>query len=135
MELPVVDEKIKILTPLERRLVSLRIPFMKIYQVQPGQQFAIHGGVANVVTDVMEMFKKIPINPNNTGIIHLKLKRKQNYTSHYLFERIRPKAVFEAAQVLANSELYKDLGIIFDQTWLDENQHMVSLNTDSTEGI
>lgn len=132
---PEIDPNISILEPLEQRLIAARIPFMKIRALGCDRQFGIHGGVVNVQIDVPKMFESIPIDPRHSEVIHLKLKRKMSYQRHYLYERIRPKAVYEAAEVLCQSSLYQQLGINLDNNWVHKDKgDEVDFDTDVDQG-
>lgn len=135
LEFPLLDNKIKDLTALERRLISPRIPFMKIFALGCDRQFGIRGGIVNVPVDVQKMFKTIPINPENARVIHLKLKRKTSYKSHYLYERIRPNKVYEAAELLIKSPLYTKHQIQLSDSWEElREENDIIFNADENEG-
>ena len=67
---------LKLLTPLEERLISPRIPFMQIHELPRGGQLSIHGNVVNVPADVNSIVNTLPRPINESQIIPIKLKRK-----------------------------------------------------------
>ena len=129
---PEIPDVLKELSPLEERLVSPRIIFMKIFALGCDRQYGLRNGVVNVPVDVPRMFDAIPIKPEQSGTIHLKLKRKMQYQSHYIYERIRPAVVFKAAKFLVNTPLYKEHDIKLSETW--ENENITLFNSDPNEG-
>ena len=129
---PKIPDIVKNLTPLEERLVAPRIPFMKIFALGCDRQYGIKGGVVNVPVDVPVMFTSIPIRPEQTGTIHLKLKRQMALQSHYQYERIRPSAVFEAGQLLVKTPLFVSENITLNNDWQQENNEI--FNVDLNEG-
>lgn len=108
LEFPEIPEELRDITPLEERCISCRIVFMKIYALSYDRQFGIRGGIVNVPVDVPKMISSIPIRPEQTGTIQLKLKRKMAYKHHYMYENIRPEKILKAALYLVETPLYKD---------------------------
>jgi hypothetical protein len=105
------------LTALEERLVSPRIPFMQIRSLGYCGQSGLKGNVVNIMNDLDICAKALPRQISDTGTIQVMLMRKMVYRSPYMFETIRPKAVYEAAQYLATTELYRKEGIILSTDW------------------
>ena len=65
------------LTPLEERLISLRIAFMQIPEVPWGGQLSIHGNVVNVLGNVNSTVGTLPRPINET--IPVKLEWRLSY--------------------------------------------------------
>ena len=99
MGFPVKPECLN-LTPLEERLISPRIPFMQIRELPRGGQLSIHGNVVNLPADVNSIVNTLPRPINESQTIPIKLKRKLSYKHHYLFQNVRPRKVFGAANTL-----------------------------------
>ena len=76
------------LNPLEVRLISLRIPFMKMVALPCGKQHAIHGPAVNVPTDLTPVCTLLPRLPSQTQMVPMKLKRKLCYKGHYMYQYI-----------------------------------------------
>ena len=105
------------LNPLEVRLISLRIPFMKMVALPCGKQHAIHGPAVNVPTDLTSVCTLLPRLPSQIQMIPMKLKRKLCYKGHYMYQYVRPSMVLTALQWLkSNNPLYKNIEINSD--WL-----------------
>ena len=60
------------LNPLELRLVSLRIPFMKMVALPSGKQRCIHGPAVNVPSKLDSVCTVLPRLPSQTELIPLK---------------------------------------------------------------
>lgn len=75
--------------------------------------------MVNVVNPINQTAQILPRNFNDASVIQLMLMRKMEYKTPYLFETIRPKKVYEAAKYLANSELYKEEGIMLSENCWD----------------
>ena len=107
------------LNPLEIRLISLRIPFMKMVALPCGKQRAIHGPAVNVPTDLTPVCTLLPRLPSQTQMVPMKLKRKLCYKGHYMYQYVRPAKVLAALQWLKlNNSLYKDIEINSD--WVSD---------------
>ena len=107
------------LNPLEVRLISLRIPFMKMVALPCGKQRAIHGPAVNVPTDLTPVCTLLPRLPSQTQMVPMKLKRKLCYKGHYMYQYVRPAKVLAALQWLKlNNPLYKDIEINSD--WVSD---------------
>ena len=113
--LETVPEELKCLHPLELRLISQRIPFMKMVGLPRGQQKAIYGPAINIPTNLDHVCSLLPRLPNNAEILPMKLKRKLVYKGHYLYDYIRPQKVISALMWLKeNNSYYKDITICHD---------------------
>ncbi|XP_060571280.1 uncharacterized protein LOC132729522 [Ruditapes philippinarum] len=109
------------LSNLEERLVSPRLPFMQLREMPRGGQVNLKGNIVNVPADVNSTIKSLPRMINENETIMLKLKRKLSYKHHVAFENVRPYKVFEAAKWLVrNSSLFKNEGIVVNDTWLQQ---------------
>ena len=119
MSLKPIPECLHDLTELEERLVAQRIPFMKIMNLPKGKQKAIIGQVVNVPVDTAETVAALPRTANSSGFIPLKLKRKQSYPGHVLYQMIRPHKVEAALKYLVDhNEHYQN--ILLNEEWQKE---------------
>ena len=119
LDLEDIPVELSDLNPLEDRLLSLRIPFMKMVALPCGKQRAIHGPAVNVPTDLTPMCTLLPRLPSQAQMVPMKLKRKLCYKGHYMYQYVRPAKVLAALEWLtANNPLYKDVQINSD--WLDD---------------
>lgn len=95
-------------------------------------------GIVNVPVDFVKMFKQIPIKPEDSGVIQLKLMRHMDHKTHYLYETIRPHKVYEAAMYLKDTPLYQKYKIEIDETWPKDDTEMefkVDKNEDTGNNI
>ncbi|CAB4033998.1 Hypothetical predicted protein, partial [Paramuricea clavata] len=86
----------------------------------------------NVPADVVNTVNMLPRFTNETSTIKVNLKRRLQYKSSALSLNVRPNKVAEAAKWLVNNgNLYKDEGITFNDTWLENNANTQTLFDDS----
>ncbi len=93
LQLEIIPDELKDLNTLELRLVSLRIPFMKMVALPSGKQRCIHGPAVNVPSQVDSVCTLLPRLPSQTELVPLKLKRKLRYKGHHMYDFIRPDKV------------------------------------------
>ena len=112
LELAPIPTELQDLNSLEIRLISKRLPFMKIVALPGGRQKGIHGPVINVPSKVDTICSLLPRMPSDANIIPLKLKKKLSYTGYYMYEYIRPHQVIGALSKLKEIHpLYGDVTI------------------------
>jgi hypothetical protein len=132
LKFPTRPEELNI-TNLEERLVSPRLPFMQLREMPRGGQVSLKGNIVNVPADVSSTIKSLPRLLNDNETILLKLKRKLSYKHHVAFENIRPNKVFAAAQWLVQySQVFKNEGIVLNESWLDVSQHVENMDSSDT---
>ena len=76
LELARIPSELKDLNTLELRMISLRIPFMKLLALPSCKQCCIHGPAVNVPSKLDSVCTLLPRLPNEASMIPLKLKRK-----------------------------------------------------------
>ena len=131
LKFPVQPEVLK-LSNLEERLISPRLPFMQLREMPRGGQINLRGNIVNVPADVNGTIKSLPRMIDENETIMLKLKRKLSYKHHVAFENVRPNKVFDAAKwLVGNSTLFKNEGIIVNESWL-QHSHTLSTIPDQT---
>ena len=91
---------LKDLNTLERFLLTPVIPFMCIVNLPRGFQQGIHGPVVCVKSDLQKVATSLPRNPDDSGLIKVKLKRKLRYKGHHLYKQVRSEKVLKALQHL-----------------------------------
>ena len=102
---------------LEVRLISLRIPFLKMVSLPVGNQKSIHGPAVNVPSKLDTLCIELPRLPSQSELIPLKLKRKLSYKGHYLYDYVTPERLLNALRYLkANNHYYKDISI--NENWI-----------------
>ncbi|CAF3666138.1 unnamed protein product [Rotaria sp. Silwood1] len=115
-----VPDCLKILTELEERLISPRIPFMVIRTLDFCKQFGLKGNLVNVHMNVDTNVSILLRSFSDTHTIQLKLMRQMKNKNAFMYETIRPKVVHTAIKYLVEQELYKDEGIVISNNWLNE---------------
>jgi hypothetical protein len=115
-----VPDCLKILTELEERLISPRIPFMVIRSLGFCKQFGLKGNLVNVPMNVDTNVSVLPRSFSDTHTIQLKLMRQMKNKNAFMYETIRPKVVHTAIKYLVEQELYKDEGIVISHDWLKD---------------
>ena len=90
------------LNELETRLISLRIPFMKIVSLATGQQKKISGPAINVPTDLKPVCRMLQCLLSQTQLVTMKLKRKLGYKTYHYQRYVRPDKVMVALRWLKN---------------------------------
>jgi len=95
------------LNALELRLISLRVPFMKMVALPSGKQRSIYGPAVNIPSKVDTICDVLPRLPSQSELVTLKLKRKVAYKGHYMYDYIRPQKILDALRYLkVNNPLY-----------------------------
>ena len=88
-----IQDCLKILTELEERLISPRIPFMVIRTLGFCKQFGLKGNLVNVPMNVDTNVSILPRSFSDTYTIQLKLMRQMKNKNAFMYETIRPKVV------------------------------------------
>ena len=120
MALSEVPSELLNLSDLERRIISLRIPFMVIFcLVRYGSQYIIHGGCTNVPSSLDQIVDILPRMPNDIQFHPMKLKKKMCYKSNYMYNYIRKDVVIAAIKWLKeNNKLYNEIEL--NDSWADD---------------
>ena len=100
MELDSEPTEMSCLNALEQRLISLRVPFMKMVALPSGKQRCIHGPAVNVPSNVDRVCTMLPRLPSECELVPLKLKRKLSYKGHYLYDYVSPQKLINALKWL-----------------------------------
>ncbi|XP_071150816.1 uncharacterized protein [Mytilus edulis] len=118
LQLPTIPEELKSLNLLEKQLVSLRIPFMKLVQLPKGNQRGIIGPCVSVPTDVQKTVQILPRSDDETQVVRCKLKRKQSYIGYCQYEFVSTKKICKGIESLKErNPYYQD--IAFNDKWHD----------------
>ena len=113
-----VPPELSDLNALELRLISLRVPFMKMVALPSGKQRSIHGPAVNVPSKVDTICDVLPRLPSQSELVPLKLKRKVAYRGHYMYDYITPQKLLDALRFLkANNPLYADIDV--NEQWVE----------------
>jgi len=96
-ELNSVPSSVTQLNQIEKQMVFLRLPFMKIFKcLRSDGQLKIKGNVTNVPIDLTKTTSILPKRAENLAAIKMmkvKLKRKSCFKQHYLYQNVRPSFV------------------------------------------
>ena len=77
------------LFPLERRLISLRIPFITVIVMRKyGGHYKMNGAPVNVPATLDHVLDVLPRMPNQLQLHPVKLKRRIQYKSHYMYDMV-----------------------------------------------
>ena len=79
LQLCTIPTELSNLNALELRLISLRVPFMKMVALPSGKQRCIHGPAVNVPSKLDSICTMLPRLPSQSELIALKLKRQLAY--------------------------------------------------------
>ncbi|XP_078328196.1 uncharacterized protein LOC144623624 [Crassostrea virginica] len=103
---------------LEKHLIGLHIPFMKVMALPHGGQKNIHGPVVCVPSDLKKV-TKLPIKADENMLLRVKLKRKLNYKGYFEYQFVNPTHIRKALDFLKrNNQWYENITI---DNHLDEN--------------
>ena len=117
LQLTPIPHELSGLNLLELRLISLRVPFMKMVALPSGKQRCIHGPAVNVPSKIDTIL--CTVLPRLPSQSELKLKRILAYRGHYMYDYISPERVMNALRWLkANNPLYADIDI--NEEWLQQ---------------
>ncbi|XP_062618787.1 uncharacterized protein LOC134280394 [Saccostrea cucullata] len=115
-----MPEELSSLNSLERQLVALRIPFMKILSLPRGGQRGVKGQVVNVPSNINSVTSSLPRSIEGAQMIKVKLKRKLSYKGYQQYEWIRPTKVIEAVKYLVENNCWYSQ-ITLNDNWFDTN--------------
>lgn len=105
MDLKDIPNALKDLNSLEKHLIALHIPFMKVACLPRGGQNAIYGPVICVPTDTHKVMA-LPRNVDDEMLIRVKLKRKLEFKGHYEYQFVHPSHVQKALDFLKEHNKY-----------------------------
>jgi hypothetical protein len=84
-------------------------------------QHKLTSNVVNVPVEISTQIEILPRNLDANNLILVKYKRSKSRNENYIAEQICPQNVYNAIQVLLNSELYIKHNIQLSKTWHDEH--------------
>ena len=90
---------------------------MQIRAVGCDRQSMLRGNIVNVENDLDICAQVLPRRFDETSTVQVQLMRRMRYRAPYMYETIRPKKVYDAAQILIGSELYKSQGVVLSDEW------------------
>ena len=97
LKLDDIPQDLQEISTIERRIISLRLPFLTILVMQKyGAHYKVNGPPVNVPTTLNQVIDMLPHMPQQLQIHPLKLKWKLEYKSHYMYDVIRKDHVMAA---------------------------------------
>ncbi|XP_062613488.1 uncharacterized protein LOC134275232 [Saccostrea cucullata] len=115
MALEDIPKELKELNSLEKHLIAMHIPFMKVMALPHGGQKNIHGPVVCVPSDLKKV-TSLPLKSGEDFLLRVKLKRRLSYKGYSEYQFVDPKHIFEALKFLKlNNQWYEDVAI--DTNW------------------
>ena len=97
LKLDDIPQDLQAISTTERRIISLRLPFLTILVMQKyGAHYKVNGPPVNVPTTLNQVIDMLPHMPQQLQIHPLKLKQKLEYKSHYIYDVIRKDHVMAA---------------------------------------
>lgn len=123
LEFPDLPPCLKELTALESKCVSPNLAFLQLRDLTPwdlNPQIGIKGSVVNVPINNTEIIRIHPRTNNNMETIQLKLKRRLEHKSNYMFESIRPHMIYEALNHLIPRTVFRENNITVDHSIIME---------------
>ena len=122
LTLPKIPPQLSGLNEIERRLISLRIPFLKIMAMhRAGSHYKVNGPCVNVPSTISKFCQLLPRLPDEAQLVPMKLKRKIIYKGYHMQGHIRKDVVMNAVKWLKeNNEHYKDIQLneLWDEEWM-----------------
>ena len=117
LKLDDIPQDLQQLLTLERRLISFRLPFITIIVMRRyGGHYKVSGPPVNVPTTLDQVINMLPHMPNQLQLYPIKLKRKLEYKSHYMYDVIHKDHVIAALTWLKkHNNHYKDIEI--NENW------------------
>ncbi|XP_062597817.1 uncharacterized protein LOC134259232 [Saccostrea cucullata] len=120
MALEDIPKELENLNSLERHLIALHIPFIRIKALPHGGQRNVHGPVVCVPSD-MQKTANLPLKEGEDLLLRVKLKRKLSYKGYIEYQFVNPKHIFAALDYLKrNNQWYENVKI--DSNWDADNE-------------
>ena len=120
---------------MEERFTSPRLTLFQLKYLHCGGQASVTGNSVNLPIDIAPTVDMLPRTLDNTETIAVNLKRRMCYKgSAFKKENIRPAAVWTAVNYLmTHSQMYKNLDIQLDTSWMTNMQNCDSNTCDCSE--
>ncbi|XP_071150937.1 uncharacterized protein, partial [Mytilus edulis] len=138
LQLPHIPDQLNSLNKLEKQLISIRIPFMKIIQLPKGNQRGFIGPCVSVPTDVEKTTNVLPRCETETELIRCKLKRKLEYKGYTQYEYVSRKKICNGLKYLQEKNPYYHDKLLNKQ-WIDNTpsdfEDLVVEETEHTEFV
>ena len=119
LQLYIIPDELSNMYPIERRVISFRIPFITLIVIRRyGGHYKVNGPPVNVPATLDQIVHMLPRMPNELQLHPLKLKRKLEYKSHYMYDMIRKDKIIGAIMWLKEHNTHYS-SIPIDTSWLE----------------
>ncbi|XP_055081793.1 uncharacterized protein LOC129456714 [Periophthalmus magnuspinnatus] len=119
LQLDSIPLELSCLNHLEKHLISLNIPFMKVLALPKGGQNGCHGPIFCIPSSVNHTCSVLPRSNLEGCLLRVKLKRKLSYKGHYEYHFVDTNHLKEALKYLKeNNQYYQDIEI--NEEWVNE---------------
>ena len=137
-----IPQDLQHIMPLERRVISLCIPFITILIMrQYGGHYKVNGPPINVPATLDQIIDILPSMPSNLQLHPIKLKCKLEYKSHYMYDMICRDCVISAitwlkehnshyADIQLNEHWYNDIAAEEQSVQIDANDNCITMTDD-----
>ena len=137
-----IPQDLQNILPLERRVISPRIPFIMILVMkQYVGHYKVNGPPVNVPATLDQIIDILPQMPNDLQLHPMKLKCKLEYKSHYMYDMICRDHVMSAItwlkahnshyeNITLNEHWYSDIAAGELSLQLDESDNRITINED-----
>ena len=142
LQLHDIPQDLQNILPLERRIISPRIPFITILVMkQYGGHYKVNGPPVNVSATLDQIIEILPRMPSELQIHPVKLKHKLEYKTHYMYDMIHRDHVMSAItwlkvhnshyeNIKLNEHWYSDIAAGELSLQLDESDNRITINED-----
>ena len=115
MELESLPKELEGLNGLERQLIALHIPFMKVTNLPQGKQRNVHGPVVCVPADLKKA-SSLPRTADESMVLRVKLKRKLSYKGYQKYQFVHPHHLTKALDFLIKNNAWYE-NVQMDNNW------------------
>ena len=142
LQLHDIPQDLQHILPLERRVISPRIPFIMILVMKRyGGHYKVNGPPVNVPATLDQIIEILPRMPSDLQLHPVKLKCKLEYKSHYMYDMICRDHLMSAItwlkahnshyeNITLNEHWYSDIAAGELSLQLDESDNHITINED-----
>ena len=136
--LDAIPQDLPHLSSLERCLISYQIPFITLIVMRRyGGHYKVNGPPVNVPTKLNHFIEMLPCLPHQLQLCPIKLKRKLEYRSHYMYDVQKDKVIGTLTCLKQHNNYYNDIPI--NRNWYsmveDNDIPTILLDNQDTDDI
>ena len=143
LQLHDIPQDLQNLLPLERRVISPRILFITILVMKwYGGHYKVNGPPVNIPARLDQIIEILPRMPSELQLHPVKLKRKLEYRTHYMYDMICRDHVMHAItwlkahnshyeHIKLNEHWHSDIAAGELSLQLDESDNCITINEDT----